>query len=271
VTYSPQQRANLPSRTGPVIVIVLGALAMLLGPLIGLLVGIGGLIGNLDLEELANSQQIANGSAATLPADSEWMVIPQNPRSGYSCDVTGPGGRQVDVASREGIVFFSTNAAGEYVIRCDGASGTLTVFPAADLDRLIQDAPGAATSVVLGFVAGFLGFVALIAGIVWLVRVNRDRRDIQYGGYGGPGGYGGYGGPGGYGPPGGGYTTPGGYPPAGGYTPGSGGYQPGGGYPPSGYGQSPTGYGQSPTEPPRYGERIDPQNPPYPPAPGQQG
>lgn len=298
MSYSPQ-RANLPSRTGPVATIVVGVLAMMLGPLIGFLVGVGGLLSNLDLEDLTNAQQISNGSSANLPANSEWMVIPQNPTSGYSCDVSGPGG-DVAVASREGIVFFTTDAAGDYAISCQGGSGMLTVFPATDLDSLIEGAPSAATSLVVGFVVGFLGLVATIVGIIWLVRVNRDRQQMQfggpggygpggyggqggYGGPGGPGGPGGYGpgGPGGYGPGGpGGYGGPGagqaGYPYGGSGTPGSwGGYpQPGSGAPtpppatpPAPWGQpggEPPRYGQNPTEPPRYGERIDPQG-------GQQG
>lgn len=265
MSWTPQ-RATFPSRTGPVATIIVGVLAMLLGPIIGFTVGALGLFQGVDFEDFANAQQITNGSSASLPADSEWMIIPQNISGSYSCDVSGPGG-SVDVSSRQGIVFFTADAGGDYTITCDAGSGTLNVVPAANLDTIVDSAPGAATSIVVGLLVGFLGLVVTIIGIIWLVRVNRDRRAVQYG----SGGYGGYGGPGGgYGAPGRGYGGYGG--PSGGY----GGYPQGGGYgqpgptqtPPPATPQAPWGqpgeqprYGQSPTEPPRYGERIDPQDP----------
>ena len=185
---------------------------MILGPLIGILMSVSGLLSGLNLEDFANAQQISNGSAASLPGSSEWMVVPEGVTTGYSCNVSGPGGADVDTRSIEGLVLFTTSAAGDYTVTCDGSSGTLTVLPATNIDTIIEKAPGAASSMVIGMVVGFLGFVALVIGIIWLVRVNRDRRSATFGGPGGYGGYGGgpYGGQGGYGGPGGfggqGYT-----------------------------------------------------------------
>lgn len=269
MSYAPQQRANLPSRTGPVILIVAGALAMILGPIIGIVMSVSNLVGSLDLNDFANAQQISNGGTADLPANSEWMVVPDSATSqGYSCDVTGANGEMVDTRSREGIVLFTSTQAGAYTISCDPGGATLVVLPATNIDELIEGAPGAFSSAAIGFLVGFLGFVALIVGIIWLVRVNRDRRAVGGGGYPPPGyGQGGWGqgGQAGYGQGGGQYTPP------------SGSQQWGQGYPPppgqAGQpGQQPprdpwsTGgqqqYGQRPTDPPRYGERIDPQEPP---------
>ncbi len=288
MSYAPQQRANLPSRTGPVILIVAGALAMILGPIIGIVMSVSNLFGSLDLNDFANAQQISNGGTADLTANSEWMVVPDSATSqGYSCDVTGTNGEMVDTRSREGIVLFTSTGAGAYTISCDPGGATLVVLPAANIDEIIESAPDAFSSAAIGFLAGFLGFIALIVGIIWLVRVNRDRRAAGGGGYPPPGyGQGGYGqggyGQGGYGQ--GGQGGSGGWGQGGGqYTPPSGSQQWGQGYPPppgqagqsgqSGQpGQQPPRdpwssggqqqYGQRPTDPPRYGERIDPQDPP---------
>ncbi|MGM0385927.1 MAG: hypothetical protein ACQERF_08120, partial [Actinomycetota bacterium] len=201
MSYAPQQRANLPSRTGPVILIVAGALAMILGPIIGLIVAASSFLGTVDWQNFADASQISNGSSADLAADSEWMVVPENVVQGYSCDVTGTSGEMVDTRSREGFVIFTTTRAGQYQITCEPGGGTLVVMPAGNFDQLIENAPGAFSSVAVGFLVGFLGLVALIVGIIWLVRVNRDRRAAG-GGYLPPGygqGGGGQGGSGGYG------------------------------------------------------------------------
>lgn len=268
MSYAPQQRPNLPSRTGPVILIVAGAIAMILGPIIGVVMSVSTLMGSVDWQDFANSQQISNGSSVDLPAGSEWTVVPENVSQGYSCDVTREGNELVDTGSREGIVFFTAEEAGSYTIACDPAGGTLVLMPGENLDELIANAPGAFSPVAVGFLVGFLGFISLVVGIIWLVRVNRDRRAAGGGGgYPPPGGYGGYG-PGGYGP--GNYGQ--GPQPGDPYAPTSPGpqwQQPPGqqpwGQPPPGGQQDPwkpqPRYGQNPTDPPRYGERINPQDP----------
>lgn len=267
----PPQSANMPSRTGPVVLIVLGALAMILGPIIGIIAGVSGILGSLNLEDYADAQQVTNGSAASLSGNAEFLVAPSSGTTGYSCDVTGPGGQAVDTTSRDGIITFFTDEAGPYTITCDPSGGTLVILPAGDVDELISSAPGAATAMIVGFVAGFVGLVALVVGIIWLVRVNKDRKTATFGGGYPPGGYG----QGGYqgGQPGGQqqwgsgpYQTP----PAGqaGQQPWTGGQYvppPAGQAPPSSPpwqgGGAPTYGAQSPTDPPRYGERIEPQDP----------
>ncbi|MDX5319306.1 MAG: hypothetical protein LPK38_08195, partial [Actinomycetes bacterium] len=183
MSYAPQQRANLPSRTGPVILIVAGALAMILGPIIGIIMSFSSLLGTVDWQNFANARQINNGGSAELVADSEWMVVPENVVQGYSCDVTGVSGEFVDTRSREGFVIFDSTQAGQYQITCEPAGGTLVVMPAGNFDQLIENAPGAFSSVAVGFLVGFIGLIALIVGIIWLVRVNRDRRSVGGGGY----------------------------------------------------------------------------------------
>jgi hypothetical protein len=92
VSYAPQQRANVPSRTGPVILIVAGALAMILGPIIGIVMSVSNLFGAVDWQGFTDTQQITNGSTADLAANAEWMVVPSSGAQGYSCDVTGTNG-----------------------------------------------------------------------------------------------------------------------------------------------------------------------------------
>lgn len=263
------QNPALPSRTGPVVTIVLGALAMFLGPLIGLLVSVSGVVSKIDVEEMASgTQTISDGSSVSLHA-GDWMVIPENGISsrGYQCEVTGMG--RIDTRSMEGIVLFTAPRDGRYTIDCT-TSGNLWVAPAADIGSLVDAAPGFAGAFAGGMLVGFLGLVALILGIVWLVRVNRRRREMQFGAWGG-----GYGGGGGYGP-GGGYGYgggyPGSYPPPGTTAPGGNapwtgpaGSQPWSGQPvpgqpnPNQPAPGPTPW--RPTEPPRYGERIEPEEP----------
>lgn len=247
ITMSYAPSSSVPKRTGPVTMIVAGVLAMILGPLVGIIMSVSNLLGTVDIQDFAGTQQISNGASADLTANSEWMVVADAGAGGYSCDITGTSGERVDTRSREGIVLFTSTTPGMYQISCEPSGGTLVVMPAGNLDEIIANAPGAVSSVAIGFAVGGLGLVALVGGIVWLIRVNRARRAAGggYGGYG-PGGYG----PGGSGPAGYGY----GQPPQ----------QWGQGYPPPGQ-QPPAGpppqYGQNLNEPPRYGERINPQDP----------
>lgn len=240
----------LPSRTGPITTIVIGVLAMILGPLIGVIISVSGVVSNLDIEDLSNSAQtVPNGATVTLGA-GEWMVIPEGAGGSYGCDIGGPG--QISTRTMEGIVVFTTTQSGQFTIDC-GVSGSLVLTSAADIEGLIDAAPGFAGAFLGGMAVGFIGFVLLVVGIIWLVRVNQRRRATQMGSWGGGFG-GGYQQPG-YQPQG--YQQPGYQPPApGSYPPPA----PGSAQPPAWPAQPSDPWTGQP-QPPRYGERIDPNEP----------
>lgn len=272
--YYEAQRPR-PGRGGPIALMVIGGLMMVIGPILGLVMGVANVMGRIDPSIVDQYQTVSNpGTTQTLQPGS-WVVYTDNSRSGFTCTVTGSAGSPIPATSAyDTVVNFDLAAADSVTLDCSSGS-QLTVLPSSVFDDLLENPVGVAGPVLLGFGAGGLGFIMLIAGIIWFVSAGRKARE-QAGGYGGyPGS--GYGSPGagGYGSPGaggfgGGYGSgPGGYgsgsagyggPAAGGYGTGSG--------PSSGsYPGRAGGYSSGPSapdpyaEPPRYGERIE--NPPY--------
>lgn len=270
---------NQPGRGGPVTLIVVGALAMIMGPIIGLVMTAFSAFDSIDISNPSQYQSTMNGGTVTIQSADQWAILPENTDAlsdlSLSCDVTDSGGSELSMSSNNGIPLFTTPSAGDYTIDCTGVSGSLLIVPASLIDSLMNNIGGIAGWLIGGFAVGFIGFVALIIGIVWLVGVNRKRREAAsaqgpYGGYGGgqpPYGGAPYGGQAPYGS----QQSPYGQQPQYGQQPPQGqsygenpqyGESPRYGENPPSNGQQSPQYGQSPAEPPRYGERIDPYRPP---------
>lgn len=180
-----------PKRTGPIAMIVIGALLMILGPVIGFVVAASAGAGTFT--DIANDgATISNGGTVSLPAGAERVIYidTADPTASFSCEVIDPAGQPVSTrgASGEGEEFagdsllpgveFTATEAGDYTVSCDlpaGAQDTLLIAPPLDLGGLV----GAGLAVLIGFGAGFLGFILLIIGIIWLVRVNKRARTGQ--------------------------------------------------------------------------------------------
>ncbi|MEE6294627.1 hypothetical protein [Georgenia wangjunii] len=190
--YGGAPQGPRPKRKGAVITLVIGALLLILGPIIGFAVAAAGSAGAIG--DIANDGvTVANPGMVDLPADAERVVYRESLASdaNFTCDITGPDGQPVPSteadANGQGIdgqtvlygVEFTTGEAGTYTIDCDlppSADQTLLVTPPLDIGGLI----GAGIAFIVGLGVGFLGFIVLIIGIVWLVRVNKKIRNSQY-------------------------------------------------------------------------------------------
>lgn|SRR5690625_2383734 len=190
--YGPGQAPSgpPPKRTGPVVMIVLSALAMIGAPIIGILIAVASVVDSA--AGITDGASITNGGSVDLPADAERVIYFASSSidiGAVDCTVTGPNGQTLstypdtfgmDLPDDSAVgVGFRTAAAGAHTIDCDlpsGVSSTMTVGPPLDAGNFM----GAGVSVLVGFAVGFLGLVLLIIGIVWLVRVNKRIRTGQY-------------------------------------------------------------------------------------------
>lgn len=191
--YSPQPEyssptgppGKQPSRVAPVLLIVVAALATILGPIIGLITGASQALSGL--EDLDVGTEIANGGTTDLPANTELGVyVTAVYDEGLDCTITDPSGGALDaepvtigdMAEPSMGLTFTTNEAGSYTFDCampGGSEQTLLVTSPMTADDVI----GAGVPVVIGLAVGFVGLVLLIVAIVWLVRTNRRIRTAQ--------------------------------------------------------------------------------------------
>lgn len=246
------------SRSGAVLMMVLGGIAMILGPIIGLMISAFTILGEIDLDQLSGQPTISNPGTTTVLDAGQWSVVSSGGSTG-SCTVSTANGADVDLTTTFGVIpEFTASGSDTYTVECTEGD-RLYVVPTSTIDFIGDNLGGIAGPVMIGFGLGFLGFVSLVIGIIWFVIRGRQNREAELRSYdAGGGGYGG-----GYG--GHGYGGGGSY---GGGSHGGG----GGGYPNDasrGYGTGadqspgfdnpyadPPRYGQNPEEPPRYGERL---------------
>lgn len=195
---------QLPSRTGPILTMIVGALlSLIVAPAV--LFGLA--MSGINMDAMADgSATVLNGAELTVDDSGVVGFVSQTSTPLESCTLTG-GGQTVTIQqeSDSGIVVGRGLQPGAYTVECAVPAGQpLFVFRGDELNQLTS-------SVMKGFawstVPGFGGFITFVVGLVWLVRRNRLRKDMtrqdwQWGGYPGPGYGGGPGprGPGGFGP-----------------------------------------------------------------------
>lgn len=265
-----QTPAHQQSRTWPIVLIVLGALMMIFGPLIGAGAAVTRLTGSIDASTLEDYQLLRDPTTTDVLQPGSWTIISGSAAGSPDCTVTDDAGNSVPTRTRmEAMTEFELTSPGSVEIDC-GTRADLYVLPTAVIDSIVNDAAGLAAPFIGGLAVGAVGLATLVVGIVWLVSVNRKNRPPQWGNQ-----YPGYPYPQ--------QTYPGsGFPPAGPTQP----PHPGADFPPAGptqppysgagygasannptppsYGQQPENpprptYGQRPEDPPLYGERIDPE------------
>lgn len=181
-----------PSRTGPVVALIIGLLMMFGGPIIGFVVGATQSLSGI-VDTASDAQMVPNGGAVELPADVTRVVMSESTQSienetqltEMTCTVTGPTGSPVNVTPMTGeisdgvVAFgptFSTTESGPHTVDCSPVSGDLLVSAPFEVGDLTQ----AATSVLIGLLAGFVGLIVTIVAIVMLVRASRRRRQMGY-------------------------------------------------------------------------------------------
>lgn len=187
--YGPGPSGPPPKRTGPIVMIVVSAIAMIAAPIIGFFVGIASVLDAV--ERVEGGASITNGGSTDLQADTDYVIYFDSSSvdpGAIECTITGPGGQDLatapdtfglDVPDAAVGLGFSTAQGGEHTVDCDlpaDAGSTLTIGPPLD----ISDITGIGIALLVGMAIGFIAFILLIVGIVWLVRVNKRIRTGQY-------------------------------------------------------------------------------------------
>src|SRR5690606_26578023 len=143
--YGPGPSGPQPRRTGPIVMIVLSAIAMVAAPIIGFFIGIASVLDSV--ERVAGGAQVTNGRSTDLQADTDYVIYfgtSSADPSQIECTVTGPGGQTIatapdslglDVPDSAIGLGFTTAQAGSHTFDCDlpqDASSTLTIGPPLD-------------------------------------------------------------------------------------------------------------------------------------------
>ena len=180
-TGAPGAPAGLqPSRTGPVVLIVVGAvLALLVAPAVFVAV----ILGSIDYDRLSElGAPVTSGSEVTVDESGSYLVVSTD-SSALTCTLTGSDGSVLEltpVQGEESVAAGTGIPAGTYTLDCGDVSGTLVGMTGQSIEgfgQLVVRAAGWATLI------GVIGVVLLIVGIVRLVRVNRRRRETSQSSY----------------------------------------------------------------------------------------
>jgi len=180
-----------PSRVGPVVTIVVSALAMVFGPIIGMVVMAGVALNSMDPSYFEDAQVVSNGASVQISNTGDYAIVPGGESTqvtGAVCTVTDSNGADIPTRTVQTVPVFTADSSGQYTISCDTSDTTVVVIPAGMITQLVDNASGLMVPFVIGGIVGFLGLVGLIVGIVWLVKVNGRRRQLQQSspGYGMP-------------------------------------------------------------------------------------
>lgn len=171
----PGTLAKKPSKA-PKILIILGSVILALSVIIGVVlavVGFGGAVSSLDDLEVFNS---GNGTITAEEGDSLQIYVEEGTPA-PSCTVDGPsvgeGTSQNSTAGTNEATWvsvdsFTAEAAGEYVVSCDG--GPIAVGPPISVGGIFAGLGG----IFLAIFGGALGFLLLAIGVILLI-VRRSR------------------------------------------------------------------------------------------------
>ncbi|MDO4790927.1 MAG: hypothetical protein Q3999_00370 [Buchananella hordeovulneris] len=172
---SPQPAGPIPTRTAPVIMLVLSIIAMILGPIIAI-GAVAGTAFNL-LEDMAI---VSSGHEVHLTAGEK--MISASASAGVEmdqsnllrdCVLVSADGTSVSASHSSGLgnmPVYAIPSDGLYTVSCPATE--VTIFKAFD----VSTAKGLLAPIMLGFGLGFVGFVCLIISIVWLVKRNKAIR-----------------------------------------------------------------------------------------------
>lgn len=203
-TAARPSEARMPGRAAPVTLIVVGALALLLSPLVWFAMSMfSALSGGVD--DSFAAFDTGNGEPVLLPADTSYAIALMPADEAFytnatedqllalgapSCTATGPDGEvAVEVSDAAAVgpeggsvqeTWLTTGTEGEYTVQCDVdpaiGEARLSLYPA--IDDAALGGTGVLPLVVAAIVA-LAGLASLVVGIIWLLRVNRRRRELR--------------------------------------------------------------------------------------------
>lgn len=175
-----------PKRTGPVLMIVLGFLAMIIAPIVGIGITAASVAGTA-LDALGGMTDVSSdGGSTSLEAYTSYQLMDMSPGdtigNADSCQVVDPAGVTLFVSPETDTTFgstFTSTESGMYTFTCPDISGPVSVISGMGESELMEmggTMVGSLGPTVAGFIIGFVGLVVGIVGIVLLVRVNKKRR-----------------------------------------------------------------------------------------------
>lgn len=179
MSHPAPQSGPMPTRTGPVLTIILGVVLMvIIAPttmVVMILQGIG-------FSKFTDNSLIAvNGGPVVVDETGAVGLSPMDSGTQLDCVLQGAGGPHVFEPELEGSMFVVRGVnPGQYTLQCEGmADGSQVMIMSGDtLDTLM---PTSIAAMGWASLIGFLGLVALIVGIVWLVKRNRARKGYLQG------------------------------------------------------------------------------------------
>ncbi len=174
--YSPNvgvPALKVPSRVGPILLIVFGILsAVIVAPL----AFVGGVLGGMDFTSMMGQMSpVASGDTVTVDDSGALMVVSQTGNV-TSCSLEGSGGtHRMELVGND--TFFAQKLErGDYVLECVGSgSSNLLAFTGLDADSIMN---AGFSGFVWGTGVGILGLFLAVGGIVWLIVVNQKRKAI---------------------------------------------------------------------------------------------
>ena len=175
--YAPS--APLPSRTGPILTIVGGAILMVvIAPIVLVAVMLSG-IGLSSVVE--NSMQATNGGSLVV-GESGAIGVATTSTLPQTCTLSQEGQGSIEMQPElDGAMLVARGLTpGEYTLSCTGmtSADSIVVFDGETLDGML---PSTAAALGWASAVGVLGLGVLIGGIVWLVKRNGARRAVMMG------------------------------------------------------------------------------------------
>lgn len=164
---------KVPSRVGPILLIVFGILsAVIIAPL----AFVGGILGGIDFTSMMDRMSpVASGDTVTVDDSGALMVVSQAGNV-TSCSLEGSGGtHRMELVGND--TFFAQKLErGDYVLECVGSgSSNLLAFSGLDADSIMN---AGFSGFTWGTGVGVLSLFLTVGGIVWLIVVNQKRKVI---------------------------------------------------------------------------------------------
>ena len=169
----------LPSRTGPILTIVGGAILMVV---IAPIILVAMIFSGIGLSSIVESSMQATNGGVVVVGEPGSIGVATTSTLPQTCTLSQEGLGSVEMQPElDGAIVVARDLTpGEYTLSCTGmtSSDSVVVFDGEALDGML---PATASALGWASVVGIVGLGVLIGGIVWLVKRNGQRRSAMMG------------------------------------------------------------------------------------------
>ena len=169
----------LPSRTGPILTIVGGAILMVV---IAPIILVAMIFSGIGLSSIVESSMQATNGGVVVVGETGSIGVATTSTLPQTCTLSQEGLGSVEMQPElDGAIVVARDLTpGEYTLSCTGmtSSDSVVVFDGEALDGML---PATASALGWASVVGIVGLGVLIGGIVWLVKRNGQRRSAMMG------------------------------------------------------------------------------------------